>query len=73
MSRGRSGETAPTKDELRSTLESFQDGLRGGIADRRQTLLAVASAGAVVLLILAYLLGRRGGRRRNSIIEIRRV
>lgn len=73
MTRRQPGDEAPTKDDLRSTLESFQDGLRGGIADRRQTLIAVASAGAVVLLVLAYLLGRRGGRRRNSVIEIRRV
>ncbi|MEY2974033.1 MAG: hypothetical protein RIR49_453 [Actinomycetota bacterium] len=64
---------APSTDELRSTLQSFQDGLRGGLADRRQTIVAAASAVAVVLLIAAYLLGRRGGRRRNSIIEIRRA
>ena len=69
---GREG-AAPSAEDLRSTLQSFQDGLRSGVADRRQTIVAVASTAAVVVGVIAYLLGRRGGRRRNSIIEIRRV
>lgn len=73
MSTRGTSDLPPSADDLRSTLQSFQDGLRGGIADRRQTLVAVASTAAVVVVVLAYLLGRRGGRRRNSVIEIRRV
>ena len=66
-------ETHTSKDDLRETLQGFQDGLRGAIDDRRQTLVTVGTAVGVALVVVAYLLGRRVGRRRTTFVEIRRV
>lgn len=66
-------ETNTSKDDLRETLQGFQDGLRGAIDDRRQTLVTVGAAVGVALVVVAYLLGRRVGRRRTTFVEIRRV
>jgi len=65
--------TNTSKDDLRETLQGFQDGLRGAIDDRRQTLVTVGAAVGVALVVVAYLLGRRVGRRRTTFVEIRRV
>ena len=66
-------DTNTSKDDLRETLQGFQDGLRGVIDDRRQTLVTVGAAVGVALVVVAYLLGRRVGRRRTTFVEIRRV
>jgi hypothetical protein len=36
-------------------------------------LLAGAAGAAIFALLLAYLLGRRGGRNRSAVVEIRRL
>jgi hypothetical protein len=66
-------ETPSSKEDLRETLQSFQDGLRGAIDDRRQTLVTVGAVVGVTVVVVAYLLGRRVGRRRTTFVEIRRV
>jgi VanZ family protein len=66
-------ETPTSKEDLRETLQSFQDGLRGAIDDRRQTLVTVGAVVGVTVVVVAYLLGRRVGRRRTTFVEIRRV
>ena len=66
-------DTNTSTDDLRETLQGCQDGLRGAIDDRRQTLVTVGAAVGVALVVVAYLLGRRVGRRRTTFVEIRRV
>lgn len=66
-------ETLSSKEDLRETLQGFQDGLRGAIDDRRQTFVTVGAVVGVTVLVVAYLLGRRVGRRRTTFVEIRRV
>jgi len=65
--------TSVTRDELESTLSSFQSSLRGHIEDRRQTIVVAGVAISVGLAVVAYLLGRRSGRRKSAIIDIRRL
>jgi hypothetical protein len=66
-------DTSVSRDELESTLSSFQSSLRGQIEDRRQTILAAGVAISIGLAVVAYLLGRRSGRRKSAIIDIRRL
>lgn len=61
------------RDQLESRFASFQDGLQGQVADRKQTLITAAGAAALVMLILFFLLGRRSGKKKTTIVEIRRV
>lgn len=66
-------EAPGSRDDLQSTLESFQQTLRGQIDDRRQTIVTVAVVVTVGMAAFAYLLGRRSGRRKSAIIDIRRL
>lgn len=61
-----------TREDLESKFRALQADLQGRVADKRQSLVAVASAAGAVVVILAYLFGRRSGRRRASRIQIRR-
>jgi len=62
-----------SKDDLRETLQGFQDGLRGAVEDRRQTLVTIGTVVGITVVVVAFLLGRRIGRRRTTFVEIRRV
>lgn len=61
-----------TREDLESKFRALQADLQGRVADKRQSLVAVASAAGAVVVIFAYLFGRRSGRRRASRIQIRR-
>ena len=61
------------RDELESTLGSFQNSLRGQIEDRRQTIVTLGVVVGVTVAVAAYLLGRRSGRKKSAIIDIRRL
>ena len=61
-----------TKQDLESKFQSLQDDLQGRASDKKQSLVAAASLASAVIVLIAYLLGRRGGRKRRSVVEIRR-
>ena len=61
-----------TKQDLESKFQSLQDDLQGRASDKKQSLVAAVSIASAVIVLIAYLLGRRGGRKRRSVVEIRR-
>ncbi len=61
-----------TRDDIKAKLTEIQDDATDTVDDAKSQIIAVAALVAAVLLILAYLLGRRGGRKRSTIIELKR-
>ena len=61
-----------TKEDLESKFQSLQDDLQGRASDKNQSIVAIASVASAVVVFIAYVLGRRGGRKRRSVVEIRR-
>lgn len=61
-----------TREDLESKFKALQDDIQGRVADKKQSIVAVASAVGAVVVVVAYLLGRRTGRRRASRVQIRR-
>lgn len=61
-----------TKSDLEIKFQELQDDLQGRALDKKQSIIAVASIASAVVVLIAYLLGRRGGRKRRSVVEIRR-
>ena len=65
-------EAPVSRDDLQSTPNRSNSPF-GVIDDRRQTIVTVAVVIAVGMAAIAYLLGRRSGRRKSAIIDIRRL
>ena len=61
-----------TKSDLEIKFQELQDDLQGRASDKKQSIIAVASIASAVVVLIAYLLGRHGGRKRRSVVEIRR-
>jgi hypothetical protein len=61
-----------TRDDLESKFRALQADVQGRAADKKQSAIAIGSAIATCVVLIAYLLGRRGGRKRGSRVEFRR-
>ena len=70
-----SSETAGkiTPDDLKQTLQAFQGDVQGRVDDKKTSIAAVAGGAATFLMIVMFLLGKRAGRKKSAIVEIRRV
>lgn len=62
-----------TRDDLESKMRELVEGARDEVASTKNTLVTAGAIVAVIVLLVAFLLGRRGGRKRTTIVEIRRV
>ena len=61
-----------TRDELENKFRALQADIQGRAEDKKQSILAAGGAIAGVVVLVAYLLGRRSGRKRAGRVEFRR-
>lgn len=66
-------EARVTRDDIEAKLRAIQSDVTERVESKRSTVLAGAGVAAVVILLIVYLLGRRTGKRKTTIVEIRRV
>ncbi len=62
-----------TPDDIRAKLRDLSGPVNDGVQQAKSTALAAAVAVGAVLVLGAFVLGRRKGRKRSTIVEIRRV
>ena len=70
MSQAREGTV--TKAELEEKLRSLQTGLTTRVEQRKPSIVKIAAGAGLLVLIIAFLMGQRRGKRRSAIVEIRR-
>jgi hypothetical protein len=61
-----------TRDDIKAKLIEIQGEATSSVEEAKPTIIGIAAAVGVVVLVGVYLLGRRGGRRRSTVIELRR-
>lgn len=62
-----------TRQDVEEKLRSLTGGVDETVKAARPTLVGTGAGLAVLLLLVAYVLGRRSGRRRSAVVEIRRA
>lgn len=62
-----------TPQDLEDKFKSLQDEIQGKVDEKKTSIATVAAGGGIALLIIFFLLGRRSGKKRSAIVEIRRV
>jgi hypothetical protein len=72
MSAAQAAERVTTQD-IESKLRQIRGQFEQTTESARSGLVAAGVVGAVVLVTVAYVFGRRRGRRRSTVVEIRRV
>ena len=62
-----------SRDDIEAKLSNLQTGFGRKIADRKKTIITVGAGVGLVVVIVFFLLGRRSGSKKTTIVEIRRV
>jgi len=60
------------REDLESKFRALQADIQGRASDKKQSLIGAGSAIVAVVVVIAYLIGRRSGKRRASRVEFRR-
>ena len=62
-----------TPDDIKAKLADIQDEATATVEGRKNQVIAVGVGIAILLVIVAFVLGRRGGAHRSTIIEVKRA
>lgn len=62
-----------TRDTLEAKLRELEGGVSETKASATSTLITVGAIVAVGVIAIAFLAGRRKGRRRSTVVEVRRI
>jgi hypothetical protein len=65
--------TPITREDIKAKLIEIQEDATTTVESAKSTIIAVAAGVGVVVIVGIYLLGRRGGRRRSTVIELKRA
>ena len=61
-----------TPDDIRAKAQELAGGVENQVQAARPLLMYAAVGGALLVTLAAFWLGRRSGRRRSTVVEIRR-
>ena len=61
-----------TRQQLEGKFKALQDELQNKFANRKDSIATAIAVGGAIVVLLAYILGSRRGRKRRGVIEIRR-
>lgn len=73
MSTAPNSEGRITRGDIEAKLRDMRGEVEQTAEAAKTPIMAVAGGVAVAVVILAFLLGKRRGRRRSTVVEIRRV
>lgn len=62
-----------TRDDLEASFQAVKDDLDRSAEEAKSKLLPAVTVGAVLLLVIGYLIGKRVGRTQSTVVEIRRI
>ena len=62
-----------TRDDIEAKLREVYSGAHDQVASTKTTLVSVAAVVGALLVLIVFLLGIRGGKKRTTIVEIKRV
>ncbi len=66
-------ESKITPEDLRDKLQAFQGDVQGKVDDQKMSIATVAGGVGMALMILMFLLGKRAGKKKMAVGDVRRV
>ena len=65
--------TKITRDDLEAGIRRLQGEAQERVNDKKKTLVTIAGVAGVVLVLVVFMLGKRSGKKKTTLVEIRRV
>ncbi len=66
-------QTPITRDDLERRFQALQDGVRTQVDDKKSTFMSAAGIGGLLIVVIIFMLGKRAGKKKTTLVEIRRV
>jgi hypothetical protein len=67
------GPTQISRDDLENKLRAFQGDIKSKVDDQKSNVMAVGAGIGTLLLNIFFLLGKRSGKKKTTLVEIRRI
>jgi hypothetical protein len=62
-----------TRDDIEARFRELNGEVTDEVGEARSTMVAIGLGVAVALIAIAFLAGRRRGRSRSTVVEVRRI
>lgn len=62
-----------TRDDLEAKFRALQGEVKSSVESKKKSLVAIAGGVGVLALLIVFLLGKRAGKKKTTLVEIRRV
>lgn len=73
MAKTATSTTKISADDVEAKLRAFQGQIQGKVDDKKNTLFAAGAGAVSILMILFFLLGKRSGKKKSTIVQIKRL
>jgi hypothetical protein len=65
--------TPITRDDIEARFRELNGDVTSEVVSVRSQAITIVAGVAVVVIAVAFLIGRRGGRKRSTVVEVRRI
>jgi len=65
--------TPITRDDIEARFRELNGDVTSEVVSVRSQAITIVAGVAVVVIAVAFLIGRRGGRKRSAVVEVRRI
>ena len=65
--------TPITRDDIEARFRELNGDVTSEVVSVRSQAVTIVAGVAVVVIAVAFLIGRRGGRKRSAVVEVRRI
>ena len=62
-----------TRDDIEARFRELNGDVTSEVVSVRSQAITIVAGVAVVVIAVAFLIGRRGGRKRSTVVEVRRI
>lgn len=62
-----------TRDDIEAGFRDLSDEIQGQVDEAKPKIIPAAIGGGLLLLFLAYVIGKRVGTTKSTVVEIRRI
>jgi len=62
-----------TPQDLENKFRALQGDIHDRVESKKSTVATVAAGSGLVLMLIIFFLGKRSGRKRSAVVEIRRI
>lgn len=66
-------DTKITPQDLEDKLRSLQGDIQHKVDDKKASIAGIAAGAGVVVMLIMFFLGKRAGKKRSTVVEIRRI